>query len=123
MPQERSTRQKALIQQEIEELNTFFSADELFEKAIARDKNIGIATIYRYLNDLEKKGFIHAYTCDRRRVYSRDKTSHCHFICEETGTVIHFSVDSLDFLKKKIPGKIKSFQIEVRGICTKERHR
>ena len=38
-------------------------------------------------------------------------------ICEETGKVIHFDVDSLDFLKNKIPGSISSFQIEVKGRC------
>ena len=36
---------------------------------------------------------------------------------EETGKVIHFDVDSLDFLKNKIPGSISSFQIEVKGKC------
>jgi hypothetical protein len=36
---------------------------------------------------------------------------------EKTGKVIHFKIESLDFLKNKIPGTIKSFQIEVRGIC------
>ena len=40
-------------------------------------------------------------------------------LCEETGKIIHFDVDSLDFLKNKIPGTISSFQIEVRGVCSK----
>jgi Fe2+ or Zn2+ uptake regulation protein len=66
---------------------------------------------------MRNEGTIYSYLCDRRIVYSREKKSHCHFICEKTGKVVHFDVDSLDFLKNKIPGSITSFQLEVKGIC------
>jgi len=111
----RNTKQKEAIQKEIENINTFFAAEELHKKL--EEKNISLATIYRYLKQLRKKKLIHSYTCDSKLIYSKDKKSHCHFTCEETGRVIHFDVDSLDFLKNKIPGTISSFQIEVRGKC------
>ena len=115
----RNTKQKEIIQKELNKIKTFFSAEELYDKVKKKDKNIGIATIYRFLNELKKNHEIYSYICDRRQIYSQEKKSHCHFTCEETGKVIHFDIDSLDFLKNKLPGTITSFQLEVRGICKK----
>ncbi len=115
----RNTKQKEIINKEISRFKTFFTAEDLYEKVKAIDKDIGLATIYRFLKALRKDGSIFSYTCDGRLVYSKDNKSHCHFVCEETGKVIHFDINSLDFLKDKIPGSITSFQIEVRGICNK----
>ncbi len=117
MKKSRNTKQKELIQKEIDKLTDFFTAESLLEKVKKKDSSIGIATIYRYLNHLKKQSSIHSYLCDRRTIYSNNKKSHCHYICEKTGQVIHFDVDSIDFLKSKIPGTISSFQIEVRGTC------
>ena len=115
----RSTKQKEIISKEINRFKTFFTAEDLYEKVKSVDKNIGLATIYRFLKKLRKDGNIFSYTCNGKLVYSKENKSHCHFVCEETGKVIHFNIDSLDFLKDKIPGSITSFQIEVRGVCNK----
>lgn len=119
MAKKRLTKQKELIQKELDSIESFFSAEELFEKVMHKDSSIGIATIYRFLNELKKDNHIFSYKCDRRTIYSKRAKSHCHFICEKTGKVTHFSIDSLDFLKDKIPGSINSFQIEVMGVCDK----
>jgi Fur family ferric uptake transcriptional regulator len=113
----RNTKQKEIINKEVNRFKTFFTAEDLYEKVKVIDKNIGLATIYRFLKTLRKNGNIFSYTCDGKLVYSTENKSHCHFVCEETGKVIHFDVDSLDFLKNKIPGSISSFQIEVKGKC------
>ena len=113
----RNTKQKQLITEELAKIKTFFSAEALYEKVKKKDKSIGIATIYRFLNELKKQNKIFSYLCDRRTIYSTNNSSHCHFECEQTGKIVHFDIDSLDFLKKKIPGEITSFQLEVKGIC------
>jgi len=113
----RKTKQKELLWQEIQKHRTFFSAEELYGKMKKKDPALGIATVYRFLNELRKEKKIFCYSCNRCHIYSTNNKSHCHFICEETGKVIHFDIDTLDFLKKKIPGSIISFQIEVKGIC------
>jgi Fur family transcriptional regulator, ferric uptake regulator len=113
----RNTKQKELIQKEIEKINDFFTVEELYIGMQKKNKDIGLATIYRYLKQLRKEKLIHSYTCESKLIYSKNKKSHCHFTCEETGKVTHFEVDSLDFLKNKIPGTISSFQIEVKGKC------
>lgn len=119
MAKKRLTIQKELIQRELNLIDSFFSTDNLFEKVKSVDSSIGIATIYRFLNELKRDNQIFSYICDRRTIYSKREKSHCHFICEKTGKVTHFSIDSLDFLKDKIPGSINSFQIEVMGVCDK----
>jgi len=115
----RNTRQKELINDEIEKIDDFFTAEDLYKRLDIKYPEIGLATIYRFMKELRIKKKIHSYTCNNRLLYSKDKKSHCHFICEETGEIIHFDVDSLDFLKNKIPGTISSFQIEVKGKCKK----
>jgi Fur family ferric uptake transcriptional regulator len=113
----RNTKQKEIILEEVQKMKDFFTAEDLYGIVKKRHSNIGMATVYRFLKELRKNKRIHAYTCNNRLLYNKEKKSHCHFICEETGKVIHFDVDSLDFLKNKIPGSISSFQIEVRGKC------
>jgi Fe2+ or Zn2+ uptake regulation protein len=117
--QNRATRQKEAIAQELRKIDSFFSAEELYDKVKQKERNIGMATIYRYLNEVKSKGELFTYTCNRKTVYSKGKKSHCHFECEKTGKIIHFDIDNIDFLKDKIPGTIKSFQLEVRGTCNK----
>lgn len=115
--QSRQTKQKELIAHIISSFETFFTAEDVHEKIKKEDPKIGIATIYRYLKECTNNKSLYSYTCDRKSIYSKEKTNHCHFICETTGKTFHFEIDSLDFLKDKIPGQIKSFQLEVRGIC------
>jgi Fe2+ or Zn2+ uptake regulation protein len=115
--QNRTTRQKEEIAKELEKIDSFFSAEDLYEKINKVDKNLGMATIYRYLKEANDAGDLFAYTCNRRTVYSKGKKSHCHFECEKTGKIIHFEIDNIDFLKDKIPGTITSFQLEVKGVC------
>lgn len=109
----RHTRQKQVIEHVISEFHTFFSADDVFEKVSKIEKNIGIATIYRFLKELRSEHKIFSYICNRRTVYSKEK-SHCHFI-DQNGNITHFDVENIDFLKDKVPGDIESFQIEVKG--------
>jgi len=116
--QNRNTRQKELIYEELSKIDSFFNAEDLYSRVKKKDQNIGMATIYRYLNDAKAKGELYTYTCNRKTLYSKGKKSHCHFECEKTGKVIHFEINNIDFLKDKIPGTITSFQLEVKGICT-----
>lgn len=119
MVESRITRQKKIIDTQRQKLNFFYSAEHLFEKVNEIDKKISIATIYRYLKDLREKNQIYIYICDGKKIYSNNKSNHCHFICEKTNDIIHFDVDNIDFLKNKVPGEITSFSLEVRGICKK----
>ena len=110
----RKTKQKEILEELVEKENSFFSAKELHKKAQKIDKDIGIATVYRFLKNEVSKLKLNSYICERRQVYSKQKT-HCHFIDEETGEITHFDIDSIDFLKNKVSGKINSINIEIKG--------
>jgi len=112
----RKTKQKKMLSEHVKRIDTFFNAEYLLEEVQKKNQNISIATIYRFLNEEVKKGNLFRYVCEKTFVYSKEK-QHCHFKCQKTGEMIHIDIDSLDFLKKKIPGSIMSVQIEVVGIC------
>lgn len=113
----RTTQQLEALQEATKQLRDFFDAQTLHEQAQKHDEEIGIATVYRYLKDATSQGDLHKYRCNNRSVYTTQKKSHCHFICEKTGQVTHFELESIDFLTDKVPGSIKSIQIEVKGEC------
>ena len=115
----RNTKQKNLIQEEISSFNSFFNAEDLYNKVVKKNKNIGIATIYRFLNNLAVKGEIHSFICDRKTIYSNSKKNHCHFTCERCGEIKHIDIKKLDFLKKQVKGDVCHFQIDVTGVCEK----
>lgn len=113
----RNTKQKEILAAEITKIKEFFTAEDLYLLVKKKHPEIGLATVYRFMKEMRKEKTIHAYTCDKKMLYAKNKISHCHFICEETGKIIHFELNSLDFLKDKIPGTITSVQLEVKGVC------
>lgn len=115
----RNTKQKQIMEQEIQEMSAHFNAEDIHRKLTEKKHEIGIATIYRFLKKLREERKLHSFTCERKIVYSRTNNDHSHYTCQKCGNITHFSVDSLDFIKKKIPGKICHFQIEVEGVCDK----
>ncbi len=120
MKKSRSTNQREIIEKESNKITGLFTAEELFKKIKNKDSKIGIATVYRFLKEKRKQNKIFSYACNRKTIYSNKESSHCHYICEKTGKVTHFTLNNLDFLKEiksKIPGPIDSFQIEIKGVC------
>lgn len=124
MPKEtRLTKQKKILEEELNNFKTFFTAEELLEKGRNRDSNLGIATVYRFLkektnnNATEVGNSIHSYYCDRRQVYSTQDKNHCHFVCTKCGKKTHFKIFDINFLKKSVKGKICHFQLDIHGIC------
>ena len=106
-----------LLGDELSKMKSFFTIDEFMEKIHAQDKNIGIATIYRFLSEKENNHELHSYTCERKKVYSRSDVQHCLFICEKCGKTEHLKIEKIDFLKSKIQGEMCHFQIDVHGVC------
>ena len=113
----RQTKQKELLEEELNKFSTLFTAEDLLEKAQKRDHKLGIATVYRFLKELRQEHLCHTYQCSGKTIYSRESTHHCHFHCQKCGKEEHFSVENLDFLQKKVPGEICHFQIDAEGIC------
>ncbi|MGV8141885.1 MAG: transcriptional repressor [Candidatus Woesearchaeota archaeon] len=115
----RITRQKELLQRELDCMTGFFSAEEFHSLSLHKMPNLGIATIYRFLNEKSKNRQLHSYYCDKRTVYSNSKNNHCHYVCQNCGEKRHIEIKNIDSIKKSITGTICHFQIDVYGICDK----
>ena len=109
--------QKNLIEKEINLFQSFFNAEELYERVAKKNSKIGIATIYRFLKKRSKEGKIHTYSCNRKTIYSSNIKNHCHFTCKNCGDVKHINLKKIDFLNNEVKGSICHFQIDINGIC------
>ena len=115
----RTTIQKRLLNEEVKKQNTFFNTEDFYNKILIKHPTIGIATIYRFLKQLEEKGEIHSFLCENRKIYSLGKKNHAHFTCEKCNEIKHITVRKVDFLKESIEGEVCHLQIDVAGICKK----
>ena len=112
----RNTIQKEVISNIANKESGFFNAEDLYDKVSKIDNNIGIATIYRFLKESKENRELYSFTCERKQIYSKNKTTHCHFICEKCEKTFHFDVNNIDFIPKKL-GKPTHVLLEVKGIC------
>ncbi|OGY43319.1 MAG: hypothetical protein A2729_05360 [Candidatus Buchananbacteria bacterium RIFCSPHIGHO2_01_FULL_39_14] len=113
----RFTSQKVILESEVEDFTSFFTAEELHGKIRRSFPKIGIATIYRYLKSAVERGEVHSFQCERRAIYSTNSKNHCHFYCEVCGEKKHITLQNIGALQKGIRGKMCHFQIDVVGIC------
>lgn len=105
------------MQKELDAMTGFFSAEDFHPKVLQKMPNIGLATVYRFLNEKIKNSQLHSYSCDKRAVYSNSKNNHCHYLCQKCGKKQHIDIKNIDSIKKSIKGTICHFQIDVYGLC------
>ncbi|MDO8564208.1 MAG: transcriptional repressor [Nanoarchaeota archaeon] len=113
----RETLQKKMIEDALNNFDSFFTGEELFEYIKKKHNGIGLATIYRFLKEQRERQLLHSYVCNRSILYSKENKNHCHFICEHCKKVEHFNLDKIDFLRKNIKGSPCHFQLDVYGLC------
>lgn len=113
----RNTKQKEYLAKKLEDIKGFFSAEEFCHQCSKEMLGIGVATIYRFLNEQEKLHLLHSYQCDRKKVYSKKSGNHCHFICEQCGKHEHITIKNIEAIRASTKGTICHFQIDVYGIC------
>ena len=99
----RYSRQRNLILDIVRCTDTHPTADWVYQKAKETMPSIGIATVYRGLNQLVESGDIKKISIsgseDR---FDRDTSQHCHMECTECGRLIDLkpvSKEALDELK------------------------
>ena len=81
-----------------------FSAEDLYDEMKAADHDIGLATIYRVLNQFESAGLVckHQFE-DNQAVYELDTGEHHdHMVDVDSGKVIEFYDAELERLQVKI---------------------
>ncbi|MBQ9298590.1 MAG: transcriptional repressor [Clostridia bacterium] len=118
------TKQKEeILQYLIKNSNNFVSAEDI-EKYF-KDENItvGLTTIYRFLNLLEKQGKLRIEARKNTKYYqyiSKECDQHFHLKCEKCGKLIHFDCEELEKLNSHI-SKEHNFSIDsktlIYGVC------
>jgi Fur family transcriptional regulator, peroxide stress response regulator len=113
----RNTKQKDLILDIINTSTNHLTADEVYQIARETISNISLGTVYRILNQMVYYGFIRQiYTEDGVSHYDSTLIAHNHFICNNCHKI--YDVTDNTELKDVTCGKITSYEILYRGICS-----
>jgi Fur family ferric uptake transcriptional regulator len=93
--------------------NKHVTADDIYRVLIQAGEDIGLATIYRVLNQFETAGLVVKHNFEGGQAfYELDSGDHHdHMVCVETGKVIEFSNHDIERLQAQIAAE-HGFEIE-----------
>ena len=101
------TNQRELVISILESSEDHPDVDELFTRALEKDKSVSIATVYRTVKLLEDANFIEKLEFgDGRARYEESGEHHEHLIDVETCEVIEFIDHELEELKEEIANRM-----------------
>ncbi len=100
------------------------SAQEVFENVKPKHKEIGFATVYRFLKNLSEKQFVTEVRVGGfpARYELTPKSHHDHLACSRCGKIVEFEnpdIEALQLLVAKNNGfKLTGHVLELYGICS-----
>jgi len=80
-------------------------AEQIYNETKKNDEKVGIATVYRFLRELDEKNIIEKHNFGdgkTRYEFTNSSTHHDHLIDVESGEIIEFFSFELEKLKEKI---------------------
>lgn len=121
-----STNSRKLIMEYIKKLDNSFSSQELYELMLKDNEKVGLTTIYRFLEDLEKNNELKKFY-DEKNIARYQYLEHCdeqnHFYlkCNNCGTLIHIDCDCIvelhEHILKNHNFKTDDNNIIIGGLC------
>jgi Fur family ferric uptake transcriptional regulator len=99
------TQPRKLILELLDEVgNKHVTADDIYRVLIQAGEDIGLATVYRVLNQFETAGLVVKHNFEGGQAfYELDSGEHHdHMVCVETGKVIEFSNREIERLQAEI---------------------
>ena len=103
----RMTLPRKIILEVTEAADDHPDVDEMYRRAVEKDRSISIATVYRTIKLFEEAGIIEKLDIgDGRSRYEEAGEHHEHLIDVETGEVIEFINEELEKLKNEIANKM-----------------
>ncbi|MCG8434265.1 MAG: ferric iron uptake transcriptional regulator [Gammaproteobacteria bacterium] len=83
------------------------SAEDVYKTLLDSNADIGLATVYRVLDQFEKAGLVKRHNFEGgHSVFELDHGDHHdHMVCIETGDVIEFVNDDIEKLQEQIADK------------------
>jgi Fur family ferric uptake transcriptional regulator len=96
-----------------ETVNKHMTADDIYRVLMQAGEDIGLATVYRVLNQFEAAGLVVKHNFEGGQAfYELDSgMHHDHMVCIETGKVIEFSNDEIERLQAEIAAE-HGYEIE-----------
>lgn len=120
--QRRNTQQRALIEAELAESRDFVSAQQLHTRLRESGNSVGLATVYRNLNDLAASGAadtIQMNGSEQMYRYCGDEHHH-HLVCVDCGKTIEIGPERDNWIANVARRKrftLISHTIEIFGRC------
>lgn len=108
------TQPRKLILQLLDEVgNKHVTADDIYRVLIKAGEDIGLATVYRVLNQFEAAGLVVKHNFEGGQAYYELDSGehHDHMVCVETGKVIEFSNSEIERLQAEIAAE-RGYDIE-----------
>ena len=102
------TQPRKLILELLDETsNKHVTADDIYRVLIQAGEDIGLATVYRVLNQFEAAGLVVKHNFEGGQAYYELDSGihHDHMVCVETGKVIEFSNVEIERLQAEIAAK------------------
>ena len=117
----RMTLPRKVILEVIEDAEDHPDVEEMYRRAVVKDKTISIATVYRTIKLFEEAGIIEKLDIgDGRARYEEAGEHHEHLVDVETGEIIEFVDDEIEKLQKKVAEKygyeLVDHKLELYGI-------
>jgi len=84
--------------------NKHLTADDIYRRLVEAGEEIGLATVYRVLNQFETAGLVVKHNFESGQAfYELDSGEHHdHMVCVETGKVIEFISEEIEAAQRKI---------------------
>ena len=102
------TQPRKLILELLDEAgNKHVTADDIYRVLIQAGQDIGLATVYRVLNQFEAAGLVVKHNFEGGQAYYEldSGSHHDHMVCVETGKVIEFSNTEIERLQAEVAAK------------------
>lgn len=87
--------------------NKHLTADDIYRALAGEDEDIGLATVYRVLNQFEAAGLVIKHNFEGGQAYYELDSGkhHDHMVCVETGKVTEFVSEEIERLQDEIAAK------------------
>ena len=121
-------QRRSIVQVLIDYKGQHLSCEEIYDKVKESCPEIGLATVYRTLQMLDKIGFTNKLSLDDGCLryefnMAHEGHNHHHLICKHCGSITEVELDLLDPLENIIETsynfKIDDHDVKFYGICSK----
>lgn len=106
--------------------NQHISAEDVYKILLEQDEDIGLATVYRVLNQFDDAGLLnrHHFEGGKSVFEISNKDHHDHLVCLSCGKVFEFEDDVIEQRQNQIAEqngiKLTNHSLYLYGECTKE---